>query len=392
MDATQHRVLVSVILAFCLWGAIGVLTGALLPDIMASFRLSATQAGFLISFWSVSFVVGSWISAKIVNHYRLNTIFIVASTATLVALIVLYKTQKLLFFLPAFGAVGAMMGVSVTIGHSLIGISFPIKRTAMLGVLDVIFTLGSILAPLGVISVTSGGLDWKFLYLILSISFGILIIILWFYLPSVSASQEQGGGNKLRLVNYINKPYLAFLGLTGLFLGTVEWAQNSWIVTYALGQNSTEFMAQVAFATYLGGMLAARVLTIFSSDWLQRGGNSIYILALALIGNVILLFSPGIPNLITGNFLVGFGIGAIFPVALGRAMDFNSKEAAISSATLLMGVISGSQIAALFLGWLSDQFGSIAVAFRATTPFFILLIGCYVMFRLKTAPIKQKNH
>ena len=54
--------------------------------------------------------------------------------------------------------------------------------------------------------------------------------------------------------------------------------------------------------------------------------------------------------MIAGNFLIGFGIGAIFPIALGRAMDFAPGKAAVASATLLMGVIAGSQIAAVFLG------------------------------------------
>jgi len=55
MDRSQRRIVFAIAITFCFWGAIGVLTGALLPDIMGDFDLSATQAGFLISFWSISF-------------------------------------------------------------------------------------------------------------------------------------------------------------------------------------------------------------------------------------------------------------------------------------------------------------------------------------------------
>lgn len=182
MESTQYRVLVSVICSFFLWGSIGVLTGALLPDIMKSFGLSTIHAGLLISFWSVSFVIGSWVSARIANLYKLNTIFIVASGLTLIALLALYQTQMIWLFSTAFGIVGVMIGVSVTIGHSLVGVSFPVKRTSMLSVLDVVFTLGSISAPLGVIAIVSGGLNWQFFYLFLGILFALLIAIVYFYL------------------------------------------------------------------------------------------------------------------------------------------------------------------------------------------------------------------
>ena len=65
-------------------------------------------------------------------------------------------------------------------------------------------------------------------------------------------------------------------------------------------------------------------------------------------------------------------------------MDFDPRMAAVASATLLMGVISGSQIAGIFLGWLADRTGGIDVAFLATTAFFAVLIGLYAMLRRAT--------
>ena len=208
----------------------------------------------------------------------------------------------------------------------------------------------------------------------------------YFYLPAVATTKSSGtASNKTGLLRYIDQPHLLFLGFTGVFLGVVEWAQNLWIVTYALGEGYGEFTAQIAFATYLGGMLLVRVITIFVADWLQSGSNSIYLLASALLGNIVLLYAPGMGYLLLGNFLIGIGTGAIFPIALGRAMDFSPQEAAISSATLLMGVIAGSQIAALFLGWLADQPEGIGASFHTTTIFFVVLIICYAFFRAKTS-------
>jgi fucose permease len=384
MPSAQFRVLTSVIFAFCLLGVIGPLTGALLPDIMRSFSLTTTQGGILIAFWSLSFGIGSMISARISKHIKLNAIFVFLSGLTLMALLVLFQVRAFWIFGAAFGVLGAMMGASETIGHTLIGVSFPGRRTSMLSVLDAVFTLGSVLAPLGVIAIASGGLDWRFFYLFLGIAFAILMAILRFYLPATSAPKETKAEKEVAFHSFLSKPYLVFLGMTGFFFGTIEWAQNAWIVIFALDKNFSQFIAQMGLAFSLGGMLIARISAIFISDWMQHGRNSIYLLILALFGNLILLYGHGITSLMAGNFLIGLGTGALFPIALGRAMDFDAKKAAIASSILLMGIVFGSQIATVFLGWLADNSGGMDNAFKATTPLFIALIVCYTIFRAKS--------
>jgi fucose permease len=384
MPSAQFRVLACAIFAFCLLGVGGPLTGALLPDIMRSFSLTTTEAGILLAFWSLSFGIGSMISARVSGHFKLNTIFIFLSGLTLLALLALFQVRAFWIFGAAFAVVGAMMGASETIGHTLIGVRFPGRRTSMLSVLDAVFTLGSVFAPLGVIAIASGGLDWRFFYLFLGMAFAMLMAMLRFYLPATAAPKETKAEREIAFRSHVGRPYLVFLGLTGLFLGTIEWAQNSWIVIFVLDKNFSQFIAQIGLAFFLGGMLMVRISAIFISGWMQHGRNSIYLLLLALFGNLILLYGPGITNLMMGNFLIGFGTGAIFPIALGRAMDFSPKKAAIASSILLMGIVLGSQIAAVFQGWLADNSGGMDNAFKATTPLFILLIVCYTIFRAKS--------
>ena len=378
MPRSQYLIMLSVACAFCLWGAVGVLTDALLPDIRNTFSLSATQAGLLIGVWSGSFVVGSWLSARCAQIFRLNTIFVVASSVTFVAFAALFVMPSILLFSPAFVLIGVMMGVSVTIGHSLIGEGFPERRTAMLSVLDVLFTLGALALSLG-------GFEWRTYYLVLSGVFALLAVGLAIFLPRMPLTKKSQEEAKAETSGFLKDPYLVLLRMTGLFLGTVEWAQNSWIVSFALAENETYVTAQLAFAIYFSGMLVARILTVFIAERLQIGRASLHLLSLALLGNVILIYGPGIWSMIAGNFLIGFGIGAIFPIALGRAMDFAPRKAAVASATLLMGVIAGSQIAAVFLGWLADQLGGVGMAFKMTTPFFILLLISFALFTRKTA-------
>ena len=105
-------------------------------------------------------------------------------------------------------------------------------------------------------------------------------------MPLAKKSQEEA---KAETSGFLKDPYLVLLGMTGFFLGTVEWAQNSWIVSFALAENETYVTAQLAFAIYLSGMLVARILTVFIAERLQIGRASLHLLSLALLGNVILI-------------------------------------------------------------------------------------------------------
>ena len=56
-------------------------------------------------------------------------------------------------------------------------------RTAMLSVLDVLFTLGSSCAPLGVLALSLGGFEWRTYYLVLSGVLALLEVGLSILLP-----------------------------------------------------------------------------------------------------------------------------------------------------------------------------------------------------------------
>jgi len=213
MPRSQYLIMLSVACAFCLWGAVGVLTGALLPDIRNIFSLSATQAGLLIGVWSGSFVVGSWLSTICAQIFRQNTIFVVASSVTFVAFAALFVMPLILLFSPAFVLIGIMMGVSVTIG--------------------------SICAPLGVLALSLGGFEWRNFYLVQSGVFALLAVGLTIFLPRMPLAKKSQEEAKAETSGFLKDPYLVLLGMTGLFLVTVEWAQNSWIVSFTLAENET---------------------------------------------------------------------------------------------------------------------------------------------------------
>ncbi len=139
----------------------------------------------------------------------------------------------------------------------------------MLSVLDVLFTLGSICAPLGVLALSLGRFKWRSYILVLSRVFALLAASLTIFLPRMPLAKKSEEEAKAETSGFLKDPYLVLLEMTGLFLGTVEWAQNSGIVSFALAENETYVTAQLAFAIDLSGMLVARILTVFIAERMQ---------------------------------------------------------------------------------------------------------------------------
>jgi fucose permease len=80
---------------------------------------------------------------------------------------------------------------------------------------------------------------------------------------------------------------------------------------------------------------------------------------------------------------MGFGMGAMFPVLLARAMDVNPQRSSIFSIAMILGTTVGGQLSSLSIGALSD-FYPISDVFIITTFLVVLLIVSFEIFRNRT--------
>jgi fucose permease len=173
------------------------------------------------------------------------------------------------------------------------------------------------------------------------------------------------------------------LAVPACFLGAVEWSHNIWFVSYAIDIGLDDNVSRVSHAAFLTGMILIRLLTIIIGNkihnvWLVRA-----LFAMTLSGNLGIIFATNIELQIIANVTMGFGMGAMFPVLLARAMDVNPQRSSIFSIAMILGTTVGGQLSSLSIGALSD-FYPISDVFIITTFLVVLLIVSFEIFRNRT--------
>jgi fucose permease len=112
----------------------------------------------------------------------------------------------------------------------------------------------------------------------------------------------------------------------------------------------------------------------------------------AVSGRLVAVFfcavSAGVPLVLSattfpaagaGCILLGMGIGALFPIFLGLAMDRRPDEAAGYSMIMVVALTIGGQVSSLVVGFLAQAYG-LTAAYGVLVPAAVLLIVSYTLF------------
>lgn len=168
--------------------------------------------------------------------------------------------------------------------------------------------------------------------------------------------------------------------MVGLAFGAIEWTQNVWFVTYAIeAKGVADDLARFSVAFFTAGMIVVRLAVV----WLGNRSNApalvLGLVVLALLGAVGLGPAEQVALLFTANFTLGLGIGALFPVLLGIAMDRNPPASSSYSSILIITTTAGAQAASVFVGVLAGNI-NFSAAYLAVPVFALILIGGVSLF------------
>lgn len=172
---------------------------------------------------------------------------------------------------------------------------------------------------------------------------------------------------------------IAYLVFPAVFLGAFEWGQSIWFVSYSIDSGASETAARLGLSVFLAGMIIVRIIAIFigqaiNNTWLVRA-----FFAISLLGNLVIVLTGSYTLHLIGCFIMGAGIGAMFPILLARAMEVDPARSASFSVAMILSITVGGQMASLTIGTLADYFG-IAQTFMFTSLFCILLIIGFEIF------------
>ena len=373
--------------------------GPLIPDIIDSFSLSLTLAGFLPFSFFIAYGVMSIPAGVLVEKYKEKRVFIAAFVvafvgAFLFATISNFPAAMVSLFLIGLGM--AMLQVAINPLLRVAGGEEHFAFNSVLG--QLVFGLASFISPqvytylvLNLQDYKGQGnflvdtlaravprdLPWISLYWIFAaITLAMILIIAAVRIPKVELKEdERVGAVKTYAGLFRNKiVILYFFGIfayVGSEQGVANWI-SKFLVTYhgydpqTVGADAVSYFWGLLTAGCLLGLL---MLKIFDSSKVL-----IWFTSASLICLTFALFGPGKVALIAFP-LVGFFASVMWSVIFSLALNSVERHHGSFSGILCTGIIGGA-IVPLIVGWLGDLLGlRFGMMFLYLTLGYILSIG-----------------
>lgn len=345
---------------FFLLGNLIILWGLLLPDIMVALQMSASISGIFFSLMSAGTIIGAVLGGKYAQKFHFLQLFAALALLESVLLLLLSFIPAWYWLLPLIVLVGMTYSIMFTIGHTLIARLFANKRAAMMGLMDFMFSLGTLTAPLWVVALFWVVDDWRWPVRIIAAGLLFVSVYSWQVAKAhpVLAAPAQNSGKSLSYGVVLRQPLFLLLLLVMVGYGAAEWGQGNWFVSYAIdGLALPSEEARLLLAWFTGGMVLSRLGFALLLRWLTAARLMILLGALALSGALLIKLGFGNASLISGNFLLGLGVGGLFPLMLATAMDLDSDNGPVLSGIASIGSSIGFQFAGLFTGLWAQQAG-----------------------------------
>lgn len=345
---------------FFLLGILVILWGVLLPDLTKSLQMSAAQSGWFFLVMSLGTVSGAYLGGKYVQKFNFLKLFAALALIETVLLLAISLVQTSTQLMVGIFLFGLFCSVMFTIGHTLIARLHANKRAKMMGLMDFMFSLGTLAAPFLVVMLYWWQEDWRWPLRLLALLLVVLAAYALVIARAVKAdpAQTPPPGKSLSYSAVLKQPAFVALGLAMVGYGAVEWGNGNWFVSYASTAlaYSTE-QARLVFAWFTAGMVISRLgfswlIPLFGARYLLR-----VLASLMLLGAVLLKLADGSVALGAGNLLLGLGLGGLFPLLLATAMDLDPHNGPVLSGLSNIGGSLGCQVAGLGTGLWANSAG-----------------------------------
>lgn len=345
---------------FFLLGNLIISWGLLLPDIAAALQMDPAISGVFFLLMSVGTVTGAILGGKYVQRFDFLKLFAVLALAETVLLSLVSFSPNWQLLLSLIIIVGMLYSVMFTIGHTLIARLYVNKRAAMMGMMDFMFSLGTLTAPFWIVLLFRYLDDWRLPVRLVAVGMLFLSAYTWWVAAKVSHPVARMNSSKqsLSYLKVLKKPVFLLLLLSMIGYGAAEWGNGNWFVTYAIdGLSYPSEQARLILAWFTGGMVISRLGFALLLRWLTAAQLMLILAALALTGALLLKLMSGVVWLAAGNLALGLGVGGLFPLMLSTAMDMDNDNGPVLSGIASIGNSMGFQLAGVLTGVWAQQSG-----------------------------------
>ncbi|KXI28561.1 MFS transporter [Paraglaciecola hydrolytica] len=369
----DRRFATSVIfIGFFLLGMVFILWGILLPDLANSLAMSEIVSGAFFTLISLGSIIGAFIGGKYIQKFDFMSLFACLTLLVALLLVGLSSVNHWAWLLLGAFLLGLICSSLFTIGHTMIARLHAERRSHMMGLMDFMFSLGTLAAPLYISVLYLFEHDWRWPLRWLAIAIVLLAAYAWHVAHQGKKLAPHNTIKRKQSLSYrgvIKQPVFLLLALAALGYGAVEFGNANWFVSYAQeGRGFSGEDARLTFAFFTAGMAISRLGFSSLLRWFSAHRLMIILASIMALGAFMIKFAVAPQLMACGNLLVGLGLGGLFPLMLSSAMDIDSDNGPIISGVCVIGSSIGVQLASFGTGFWAN-FAPI------TTAFWIIPIG-----------------
>ena len=261
---------------------------------------------------TIGIIIGTLLFGPIVDKFGYKALTIISSVLALIGVLGLSFFSTDATLLASICTLGIGGGILNGLTNALVAdIYDDDKRGARLSLLGAFYCIGALLWTLLNYFITDYHIP---LYLMSAVMLGFIIYFFFIAFPKAKPAENVSVKKSLGLLKY---PALLMFGLVLFFQSGFEGSSGDFTVSYLTQTGRLDTAtATLAMTWFTIGMLAGRLLLGSVMKKLKDLGTFYMYLGIALVGVAVFYFGGNAFWTYAAMILIGFGVGATFPVVL----------------------------------------------------------------------------
>ena len=322
-----------------------------LAPILGPLNENVQGANALPSTMSIGIILGTILFGPVVDKFGYKWLLIIASVMALAGIQGLAHFQDIAFLHTSIAMLGFGGGILNGLTNALVSdIYDDDKRGGRLGILGACYCLGALLWTLLNYFIPDYRLPLNTMSVIM------LLCILFFCFTAFPQAKEQESVSIRKSLGLLKYPALVMFAVVLFFQSGFEGVSGSFTISYldkyCQIDNATATLSMTWFTI---GMLAGRLPLGYITKHLKDLGTLYLYLLTALTGVVLFyLYGNNVNMVYVAMTLIGFGVGATFPVVLNYIGSTFRTQSGTAFSIALFIALCGQSIMNRLTGWVFD--------------------------------------
>jgi fucose permease len=356
--ARRRYLLVLLFAGFVLTGVEITLTGPMMPQFIARWSLSDSQAGVLLAVEFSGSLAGVWLSSLITHYFSTRTSLVLGYLMVGGGLATV-NTSSMTVALFALGALGIGYGLVVPPTNLAVAEIGGKRSASLVSLVNFAWGAGAVsCSPLVLLALKNGFLPQ---FLIFFAGFGGLLAFSFLFAKFPEAKHAATNSTTAAATSVGLVTTLTLAALFFLYVG-VEVSLGSWAAAYAKRlAGGGAGIATLAPMFFYGGLLAGRAFAPFVLARIHEYRLVIAALILVIIGNTALVLAATQKIAFASAALAGLGCAAIFPVYVAWLSRWYGARAARLGSLMFSMSSLGSAFGPWLVGFVSAHAGGLRI-------------------------------